>query len=330
MYYIYGFLLIPAAVASLLALKTFQMAKGRKKGEDLLQSLKLEKIRDFGSVNKLSILPLIDYYAKNSDYSTEEGASFFIEADDKRILFDVGFNKRNEHPSPLLKNMNLEGIDPAGSDMIFISHLHRDNLGGTEYEGKREFSLSAGDVKLKNIPVYAPDMVSPSKYNPGPQVKVVAEPEVLAQGVASIGVHPRSLFLIGYTLEHSMVVNLKGKGLVIIIGCGHQGIEAILDRVTMIFDEPVYAIIGGLHFPVNGGRVMAGPFNMQNIVGVDSKPWKGIVESHVESAIEKIKSFNPQIIAISAHDSSDWAIDKFKSEFGDKYREIIVGERIDL
>lgn len=330
MYYFFGFLLFPAAVVSLLALKTFQMAKGRKKGENLLLSLKLDKISAFGSVSKLSILPLIDYYAKNSDYSTEEGASFFIEADDKRILFDVGFNKKNEHPSPLLKNMALHGIDPADSDMIFISHLHRDHLGGTEYERKREFSLSAGDVKLKNIPVYAPDNVSPSQHNPGPQVKVIAEPEVLAEGIATIGIHPRSLFLIGYTLEHSMVVSLKGKGLVIIIGCGHQGIEAILDRVTMIFNEPVYAIIGGLHFPVNGGRVMAGPFNMQNIVGVDTRPWKGIDESHVESAIEKIKSFNPQIIAISAHDSSDWAIDKFKTEFGDKYRKIIVGERIEL
>jgi len=330
MYYIYGFLLLPAAFVSLLALKTFQMVKGRKKGEDLLLSLKLEKISDFGSVNKLSILPLIDYYAKNSDYSTEEGASFFIEADDNKILFDVGLNKRNEHPSPLLKNMILEGIDPGAADMIFISHLHRDHLGGTEYEKKREFSLSAGDVKLKNIPVYAPDSVSPSKNNPGPLVKVIAEPEVLDKGIASIGVHPRSLFLIGYTLEHSMVINLKGKGLVIIIGCGHQGIEAILERVEMIFNEPVYAIIGGLHFPVNGGRVMAGPFNMQNIVGVDSRPWKGIVESHVESAIEKIKSYNPQIVAISAHDSSDWAIEKFKAEFGDRYREIIVGERIEL
>lgn len=37
-----------------------------------------------------------------------------------------------------------------------------------------------------------------------------------------------------------------------------------------------------------------------------------------------------QIVAIFVYDSSDWAIEKFITEFKDKYREIIVGERIEL
>jgi len=31
----------------------------------------------------------------------------------------------------------------------------------------------------------------------------------------------------------------------------------------MIFREPIYAVIGGLHFPVNGGRIFAGPMNVK-------------------------------------------------------------------
>jgi len=327
---LYVFLIIAAIVLFFFLLKIVQMVAGRKKAEAFLSSMEPVKIKDFGSVENFSITPLVDFYAENSSFCTEEGTSFFIEAGVKRILFDLGFNKKNEHPSPLLKNKEILGIEPSVFDMIFISHLHRDHLGGTVFEKRKEFSLSAGEVKLNNIPVYAPDRVEASNNNPGPEIKVITGPAVIDRGIASIGVHPRSLFLIGYTIEHSMVINLKGKGLVLIIGCGHQGTEAILERVEQTFDEPLYAIIGGLHFPVNGGRVMAGPFNLQNIVGVDRKPWKGIGESHVESAIKKIKSFNPEIVAISAHDSSDWAIDKFKSEFGERYREIIVGRKIDL
>lgn len=327
---LYIVLIFTAVVILLFFLKVFQMFIGRKKAEAFLTSMEPVSIKDFGSVSSLSIIPLIDFYAENKSYATEEGTSFFIEADGNKILYDVGFNKKNEHPSPLLKNMKTLGIAPSDANMIFISHLHRDHLGGTACEKRKEFSLSAGTVKLNNVPVYAPDMVKPSENNPGPEVKVITLPTVLDKGIASIGVYPRSLFLIGYTLEHSMVINLKGKGLVLIIGCGHQGTEAILDRVAQTFDEPLYAIIGGLHFPVKGGRIMAGPFNIQNIVGVDRKPWKGIGEAHVASAIKKIKSMNPEIVAISAHDSSDWAINKFREEFGERYRDIVVGKKIEL
>lgn len=327
---LYIVLIFAVVVILLFSLKAFQMSIGRKRAEALIAAMEPVSIKNFGSVSSLSIVPLVDFYAENKSYATEEGTSFFIEADEEKILYDVGFNKKNEHPSPLLKNMKILGISPSDASMIFISHLHRDHIGGTAFEKLNEFSLSAGEVKLNNIPVYAPDSIKPSKNNPEPEVKVITLPAVLGKGIASIGVYPRSLFLIGYTIEHSMVINLKGKGLVLIIGCGHQGTEAILDRVAQTFDEPLYAIIGGLHFPVNGGRVMVGPFNLQNIVGVDRKPWKGIGEGHVESAIKKIKSMDPQIVAISAHDSSDWAINKFKEEFGERYRDIVVGKKIEL
>ena len=185
-------------------------------------------------------------------------------------------------------------------------------------------------MSLKKIPVYVPGDLTPAQNNPNPVAEIVKDPRVLEKGIASIGVYPRSLFLVGYTSEHSMAINVKGKGIVLIIGCGHQGIDAIIGRTRELFDEPIYGVIGGLHFPVNGGRVMAGPLNMQNIVGVDRNPLFGIRERDVESAIDHLKSLDLKFVALSAHDSSDWALDRFRNAFGERYRELRVGEEIKI
>jgi len=159
-------------------------------------------------------------------------------------------------------------------------------------------------------------------------VEVVSEPKVIKKGIASIGPIPRFLFLMGYTLEHSLAVNVEGKGIVLIVGCGHQTVERIIERAKSLFDEPVYGIIGGLHFPVNGGRIMIGPLNIQAIVGSDNPPWRGISEQDVMDSIEVIKQEDPQIVSLSAHDSSDWSIARFRETFGDRYRDLKVGEEI--
>jgi 7,8-dihydropterin-6-yl-methyl-4-(beta-D-ribofuranosyl)aminobenzene 5'-phosphate synthase len=317
-------------ISLLIFIKILKMRSGRAKAEAELSQIKIEKLKNFGSVKSLSFLPLIDYYTDDPDLATEDGVSYLVKADDKTILFDAGYNKNGEDPSPLLRNMKKLGHKPAGMNMIFLSHRHRDHVGGTAAESRNEFTLSAGPVKMKKIPVYAPSEIKPAQNHPDLPVTVVKEPLIIDKGIVSIGAYPRSLFLIGYTTEHSLAVNVKGKGIVLIIGCGHQGIHAIIERAKQIFDEPIYAVIGGLHFPVNGGRMMVGPFNMQNFVGVDRNPFRGITEKDVNSAIALLKSLNPAIVALSPHDSSDWALDKFREAFGERYRDIKVGVEIKI
>jgi 7,8-dihydropterin-6-yl-methyl-4-(beta-D-ribofuranosyl)aminobenzene 5'-phosphate synthase len=115
---------------------------------------------------------------------------------------------------------------------------------------------------------------------------------------------------------------------VIIIGCGHPTIKRILERTKAVFDEPVHAIIGGLHFPVKEGRIMLGPLNVQNIVGSDQPPWTGIGEKDVFDAIDVIKAVNPKIVSLSPYDSSDWSIEQFRRAFGEKYVDLKVGWEI--
>lgn len=305
-----------------------KLYSGNKRVSAELSAVQNEKMKDIGTVKQLSVLPLVDFYTDDKRLKTEAGVSYLVKADDTTLLMDVGFNKNKTHPSPLLSNMNALGISPEGIDAFFISHLHLDHVGGMNEQRNKMFSLSQGNVTVPEVPVYAPGKITASPFNPGPTPEVVTGPRQIAPGVASIGVIPRNLYLLGYTREHSLAVNVEGKGIVIIIGCGHQTIERILERTKSLFDAPVYGIIGGLHYPVNGGRIMLGPINLQSLVGNDRPPWNGINEKDVKSAVNAIQAAGPEFVALSPHDSSDWSLDQFKKELGDKYHDLKVGKEM--
>jgi len=153
---------------------------------------------------------------------------------------------------------------------------------------------------------------------------------MIEKGIALTGPLPASLFCLGYTAEQALVFNVENKGLVIVIGCGHPTIPVILDRVKQLFDEPVYGIIGGLHLPVAGGRMNAGPFNLQNIVGSDRMPWNHLDKQDVFKTLAIIQKESPTFVALSPHDSSDWAIEQFRQAFGRKYHSLEVGRRLEI
>ncbi len=321
---LYILLFLITIIAIIFSIKLVQLKSGNEKVTKELENLQFEKISP-GSVANLSILPLVDYHTDDPKLKTEAGVSYLINADNTTILMDVGFNKNRENPSPLLHNIRSLAVSVSDIDLIFISHLHLDHVGGMKEQKSGTFSLSYGTIMLPKIPVYSPVKISPSHWNPGPNPEVLKEPKVIANGVANIGPIPRNLFLMGYTLENSLAINVENKGIVLVIGCGHQTIERIIERTTALFDEPIYGIIGGLHFPVKNGRIMLGPLNMQNIVGTHKTPFHGIKENDVEIAIKAIKKVDPQFIAISPHDSSDWSIEQFRTAFKDKFHDLKVG-----
>ncbi|MFP4226508.1 MAG: hypothetical protein ACLFRF_07240 [Desulfobacterales bacterium] len=107
-----------------------------------------------------------------------------------------------------------------------------------------------------------------------------------------------------------------------------ETIERIIDRAQALFKEPIHAIIGGLHYPVHGGRIKLGPINIQRIVGSDKPPWQGICEADVKSAISAIQRVSPALVSLSPHDSSDWTIDQFRQAFGERYVDLKAGEEI--
>ena len=304
---------------------------GRRRADQVWASARYPKLKDVGTVKRLTILPLIDWYtARDPSTSSgqaligEPGVSYLVRADDTTILFDVGFNMGGEHPSPLLRNMEALGVEVTEIDALVISHAHEDHVGGMSHMMRHTFALSGQPVDLKGIPAYVPVPLS----NPTAQVTVVDGPLVIAPGVASTGSIPRQLFFFGWTPEQSLAVNVEGKGIVIIIGCGHSTLRRIVDRAEMLFDEPLYGVVGGLHYPVTASREVKFGLPLQRIMGTGKWPWDPINRQDVEAAIAYLQRRHPQLVALSPHDSCDWSIEAFRSAFGAAYQDVQVGKEI--
>lgn len=320
-----------AAVGVAKPSKTIAFLRERRQADREWRQSRPEKLAGLGTVSHLSVLPLIDYYPGDGRLTGgrltggrlagEPGVSYLVTVDGKRILFDLGLNKGREHPSPLLRNMEALGVSVADLDAVFISHIHLDHVGGVEEMRQRTFALSAQPVDMGGIPAYAPAPMS----HPSARVEVVSEPRKLAEGVASTGPLTRAIWLMGPVVEQSLLVNVEGKGVVMIVGCGHPSLERLLERAQAVTGAPLHGVIGGLHFPVTGSRVGKGG---QNILGNGKLPWQRITRREAQEAVAQLAALDLGLVALSAHDSCDWTLGVFAETLGERCRTVKVGEEI--
>jgi len=148
------------------------------------------------------------------------GFSCLVEVENTpSILFDTGANGRI-----LLRNMEKLNIVPTTISEVFISHAHGDHTGG----------LSDFLEMNKEVKVYYP--ASLRKPRGAKEVVGVKEPLQIHENVFSTGQLKNT--------EQSLVVK-RQKGLVVLVGCSHPGVRAILEAASQF--GKVYALIGGLH-----------------------------------------------------------------------------------
>ena len=299
-----------------------RFSQDKRKAEEAWSSYHPEPLGDFGSVDSLSILPLSDWYADCDDLVGEAGVSYLLRADDKQLLFDTGANWKKEEPSPLLRNMKELGVTVDSLDAGVISHTHCDHTGGMDAMRAKTFVLSPSDPDLTGLTVYVPSALT----HPTANVVLTEEPKVIFPGVCTIGVIWRALWLLGLTPEQALAVNVRGKGIVLIIGCGHQGLSRILKRTSQLFSEPLYGVFGGLHYPVTASRTKG--FVSQRVMGTGKLPWQRITREEVDDAVDLLATAAPSLVGLSAHDSCDWSVNHFREAFGDRYRDIMVGREI--
>ena len=155
---------------------------------------------------------------------------------------------------------------------------------------------------------------------------VIDRPQMLCAGIASTGPLARSLFFVGWTEEQALVFNIKNKGLVVFTGCGHPTLEVIVSMVKKMSGTKIYAIGGGLHFPIKNARGNYFGVQAQKIIGTGKKPWENISVEDMKRTIKIINESGAEKVFLSPHDSCDYALDIFKKELNAQIYILTAGE----
>lgn len=264
-------------------------------------------IEFLGSTNSLEILPLVEAEVVGPQYMAEHGVSYLVRTGSAVILFDLGFNKvdPNQH-SPFVHNMARLGVRLDDIGTIVISHWHPDHVGGTAAWKQRTLSVGKEQPPLEGTRVFVP---SPMNY-PGINPVVSACPAKIAEGVAIVGTLPFAEIMGNAGLpdrnfEQALAVNVAGRGVILIVGCGHPGVPRLVERAQAALGQPVVGVIGGLHL-------------------------KGASEAVIQYDIDLFRRLDVQVVGLSPHDTDATVIERFRRAFPAAYRDVTVGQTIGL
>ncbi len=217
----------------------------------------------------IRITVLVDnFVARPGRLLGEYGLSLLIERGDLRVLYDTGATGE-----ALLRNAREMGVDLGRLDYIVLSHRHSDHTGGLmrllEVTGE-------GPILIAH-----PDLFSPALVRDGGRWReigapfteedlrrrgvrpiLVREPLELEEGVWVSGEIPRDkgpshawgMFrpeggrIVADDMMDDLALYLRADGeFVAITGCGHAGVENIVEHGERIAGGRPGAIVGGLH-----------------------------------------------------------------------------------
>ena len=201
-----------------------------------------------------------DAFGKESPLQRSWGYAALIEYGGKRILFDTGGQTK-----AFTSNVKALSIDLKALDFAVLSHRHGDHTAGVAYLLEVNPKVKTGSF---GTPASGPVLMSVKRQVDGVPVDLVyfgkAPPDQLSVDSpwpeANITLVDKPVEVLpGFFLfktvsdqkgtmelnEVSMAVRTP-KGLVVVVGCSHPGIEKILAEAAKI-DPKIYTVVGGLH-----------------------------------------------------------------------------------
>jgi 7,8-dihydropterin-6-yl-methyl-4-(beta-D-ribofuranosyl)aminobenzene 5'-phosphate synthase len=269
-------------------------------------------------INFLDLTVVVEWKAKEG-FIGDAGVSYLFKTDLGSMLFDVGFGPTRP---AFAQNFSKLDLDLDQVDALTISHLHCDHMGGLPAQRFRKVAVPKNLVPAEEKACYLPDMAEAEGF----KSQVIEKPQLLAAGIASSGPLARRLFIMGLTEEQAILARIKDKGLAVFTGCGHPTMEVILKMVRRLSNEPIYAIGGGLHFPVTDGRGNRAGIRFQTLIGTGKPPWQKIDNDDLSRTINTINAAAPKKVYLSGHDTCDYALDRMKRELKAKTEVLQAGE----
>jgi 7,8-dihydropterin-6-yl-methyl-4-(beta-D-ribofuranosyl)aminobenzene 5'-phosphate synthase len=300
----------------------------------LLRSTDVAKRMDAGGRQRPPFVeaPLLESGRATDAPVAEHGLSFLVsttQGDRRRtLLFDTGSTVNG-----LVHNLRVMDVDPMGIEAIVLSHGHFDHTTGLnglaemiqplpplvvhpDFWLKRRVALprrepyelpttSEKRIRASGFPVI--ESREPSSLLDG-SLLVTGEIERTTEFEQGLAVHqafrdgewqPDPLI---YD-DQALVANLRGKGLVIITGCGHAGVINTVHYARKLtgIDE-VYAVLGGFH--------LAPP----------------AFEPRIWPTVEALAEFSPQVV-VPAHCTGWRATHALAAAFPDAFIQGSVGTR---
>lgn len=227
------------------------------------------------------------------------GQSLLVEIDNTKYLFDT-----TEIYEGLVYNMKNLNINLSDINTIIMSHNHLDHSGGL-------FKLID---KLENQKLFLPpDMMSLNEETYNVSYRGANKEEAIKKLLDyknTIVVNDaiqleENVFITGpleaEVKEQSIVLNVPNKGLVLIVGCSHPGLPAVVDKAREITrNNKIYGIVGGLHYIFSSDKEIA-------------------------EKVEYIKSLNVEFI-VPSHCSGYKAIRAMQDAFGEKIHVSVTGQ----
>jgi 7,8-dihydropterin-6-yl-methyl-4-(beta-D-ribofuranosyl)aminobenzene 5'-phosphate synthase len=217
----------------------------------------------------------------------------------RTLLFDFGFSEEGAAANARALNLDMTQVEAAA-----LSHGHSDHTGGmaklAAMIGKKGIPLAVHPAAFKSpryikigeqLKIYFPKLTRESLEQAGFKIVESKTPVSLLGGdVLFLGEIPRRTdFEKGMAVAHfeekgvekwdpleddtSIVMNLKGKGLVILSGCAHAGIvNTVSQAVEVTGVKKIQAIMGGFH--------LSGPA-FEPIIGRTTEELKKFNPTHI-------------------------------------------------
>lgn len=305
------------------------LAKNSRYKQNITKSLRINKERmecaeplEMPQLDNFELTVLVEQKV-DKNFLGAAGVSYLIKTDLGSMLFDLGYGPENPALGHNAKKMDFK---MGQLDAVVISHLHPDHMGGFKAVREKRVTVPQEIGGTEELPCFLPAEANVK----GGQAEFVVGPRMLAAGVASTGPLARSLFLMGWTEEQAIVARLKNKGLVVFTGCGHPTIEVIVQMVKRLSDEPIYAIGGGLHFPITDSPLRKPGLKVQMIWGTGKPPWKRLTDDDLSRTIDNLNAMRPKHVFLSAHDTCDHAIDRFMNELKSETKVLRAGATYQL
>ncbi len=208
------------------------------------------------------------------------GFACVVNGAEKTILFDTGAD------GPiLLDNMKKLDAGPDGIHTVVISHQDWDHAGGLEM-----FLQENPAVTVYLLPSFA--AVLKAGTSETAKVVEVPQPQRICPGVYTTGE------LKAHKNEQALVLSTE-KGLVVLTGCAHPGIENILQMVWETFGVNIYMVLGGFHL---GDKT----------------------DAELDAITARFQQLGIEYVG-PTHCTGEKAKTRFKTAYGDKYLQLGVG-----